>query len=469
MRYSAAKAVLGWLAATLLAAAPLSAQAPGIEGPGRSTPVHTLAASTGGATGIPAPSPGAMSLSDCLRTALEQNPSSRAADEASLGAGEAAEAAKAPYYPSLGFNAGYSRWQRRLFLPEGLGGPGMVLPTILGPENDWTLSLSAVYTLFDGGERRAQLGMARARMEAARAHGSRIQQDVALSVCESFYGLMTAEQNRDVARENLARAEDHVRLARARKEVGAVPLADVLRAEVQAAEAKLALVRADNALRVAAGRLNTSMGLPPESALAVHSEEAPVTPPDVDPAGELDRAVETRPEVKSALQGVEASRRSLDSARSAFAPKVSLGAAYGREDTAWVPFDKTWTAGVTLAIPIFTGFSRVHNVAKARADLARSEADLQQVKLTVRQQAWEAYSSCQEAYEAVQAAKSLEDSAKESLRYAKERYEVGAGSITDLLDAQTALAKAEASMVDARWSYRTALARYHWSTGAGLP
>jgi outer membrane protein TolC len=48
---------------------------------------------------------------------------------------------------------------------------------------------------------------------------------------------------------------------------------------------------------------------------------------------------------------------------------------------------------------------------------------------------------------------------------ANERYKVGAGTITDLLDSETALARAEATRVAAQWDYQIARAVLRRSVG----
>jgi outer membrane protein TolC len=55
--------------------------------------------------------------------------------------------------------------------------------------------------------------------------------------------------------------------------------------------------------------------------------------------------------------------------------------------------------------------------------------------------------------------------AAESMRLAKERYEVGAGTITDLLDSQTALVRAQATHVDSFNDYQSSMTRYVWAQG----
>jgi outer membrane protein len=413
---------------------------------------------------------GPLTLATCLKTALHKSPGARSAEAAAAAAEQSAEAARAGYYPWLDFSAGASRWQRRIFLPNGIGLPGMKLPATVGPLDDYAVSLEAGYTIFDFGRRKALLGAARAGRNAAAARRQQTRQDIALEVIQAFYGLESAQQMRDVAQESLQRAQDHVRIAGQRKQAGAVPLIDLLRARTEASSAQLDLVRAEADVRLARGRLATSMGLSAETALSVEPAPNPVEPPDGKQlSAALDRAAASRPSVLAAEANVEAAQRGVSRARSTFGPTAVASASYGWEDTTWLPSDRVWSVGVGVAVPIFAGFSRVHELARARLELERAQADRDQAALAAREQAWDAFSSVRQAYEALQATEALVASARESHRLARERYQVGAGTLTDMLDAQTALAKAEATRVSDRAAYTVAVARYRWSIGEILP
>ena len=103
-----------------------------------------------------------LDLEFAVRIALDQNPLNRAASEGITVAKEAVGEARAPFYPDLGLNAGYSRWERHAFLPNGIGRLG--IPSLIGPTNDWFSGLATRYTLFDFGQRRAELKAAQARV-----------------------------------------------------------------------------------------------------------------------------------------------------------------------------------------------------------------------------------------------------------------------------------------------------------------
>lgn len=406
-----------------------------------------------------------LTLDGCVLIALDKNPLSRAAAEGVVAAEEAVGEARAPYYPTLGLNSGYSRWQRHAFLPSGVS----MASDQIGPTDEWNAGLEARLTLFDSGARRAKLRAAIAGQGMAEEDAAGIRQDLALDVHQSFYSLVAANENRSVAEKNLARTEEHLRLTEMRHETGAVPIADVYRARVEVADSRLELVRAGNLVRLASGDLNTAMGLPVELSLEIDARTEKIESPDsiaLDQA--FDQAVHQRPELKSALQGIAARRHRVDEARSAFGPTLKTSGSYGWRDDEFLPEDEDWLVGLSVELPLFTGFSNKHKLAKTKAELRQTEAQTHRLIQQVRQEVWTAHSKLTESFETIQAAEVLVKDAEESMRTTRKRYEAGAGTVTDLLDAQTALARAEAADVAARWGYYIAKAQLHRATGSLL-
>ena len=422
-----------------------------------------IAPSVAAADSVPANRP--LTLADCLRIALEDNPAGRSASAGVQGAKEAVGEAGAPYYPEVGLQTGYRRWQTHAFLPDFVRIPSGTTQ-VVGPTDDWLAGLRARYTLYDFGERQAQLQVAKARQGLAREEQARVRQDIILSVYYGFYGLTSALEAKGVAEQNLERSRDHLRLTHLRKEAGAVPKADVLRAQVEVSNAQLAVVRAENLVRLARGNLNLSMGRPPEKPVEVTPSTQPSTRPEqIDLSLSLDQAVQSRPELKAALKKIEVSQSNIQAARSAYGPRLRAEGSYGWRDSDFLPQDEDWAVGVTLEWPLFTGFARKHRLARVKAELSKEEAEAERLKLAVRQEVWNSFSRLTEVYQTLETTQTLVQDARESQRLSRERYEAGAGTITDLLDAQTALARAQATRVEAEWDYQLALAQFQRATG----
>lgn len=407
---------------------------------------------------------GPLSLDAATRIALDRNPADRAAREGVAMAKEVVGEARAPYYPEVGVTAGYVRWERHAFLPNGLSRPD--LGTTIGPTNDWFAGLTGSYMLFDGGQRAAELRAALARQAGAAEDAIRIRQDLVFAVHQAYYGLAAAIDARAVADEDLARAEEHLRIARERRASGAVAGADVIRAQVDVADARMRLVRAQSLIRVGAGQLNSVMGLAVETPVTLTADIDPVRPPDdIDLQAALREAVQTRPVLEAARHRVSAAASTLDATRSVFRPKIRTDWSYGLRDSEFFPRDPDWSVGVSVRWSLFNGYAKEHRVARARFQQAKDQAELAGLELTVRNEAWSAYWKLKESFEAIEAAAVLVSGARDSVRVATERYAAGAGTVTELLDSEAALTLAGAARIETQWGYRVARSTFAWATG----
>jgi|GEM_PF-242825 len=413
----------------------------------------------------PPPPTTPLTLAECIKIALEQNPLNRAARHREAAARERVGEATSPYYPQISLNAGYSQWQKYAFLPSAISRPGM--SKVIGPTDDWTAGLRARFLLFDSGERKAHLKASMSGAWAAEEEIERVRQEIIFQVHQAYYGLRSAQEARSIANKNLLRAEDHLRLAKERKEAGAVPKIDVIRAEGEVAQAKLAVVKTENLVRIAKGKLNIAMGCSVESWLEIADQTEVIKPPDeeINIYDALDQAILSRPDLKAARHRLAAARHEVRAAQSTFGPRISAEASYGWRGPEYFPEDKEWLAGVVLDWPIFTGLSSKHSLSRTRAELSKEEAELERLILAVQEEVWSSYSKLQETYEAINTAKAMVQTAEEGLRLARERYEAGSGSMNELLDTQTALSQAEASHLEAQWDYLIARANFQRSIG----
>jgi len=308
--------------------------------------------------------------------------------------------------------------------------------------------------------------MSKAMTNISEENLNSVRQEVILHIHETFYMLSASLELRNVAIQNKKRAEQHLKLANDRKAVGAVPESDVLRAKVSASEAKLELVRSENLVRINMGALSTVMGLPVETDIQPNADINELNlPAEISASSLLTQALMCRPEVKAVQKRIEAVRSSVTMAKSEYGPKLRAEGSYGYRDDSASLEEKEYAAGVSLELPIFSGFSTKHKVAEKKAELAKAEAEAEALIQDIQQEVWVAKSRLKEADEMAQTADLRVKDARESERMAEERYKVGNYTITDLLDVQTALAKAEAELVQAKWNLRIAKASLSHSIG----
>jgi len=375
--------------------------------------------------------------------------------------------ATAPYYPRIDTSAGYERFEHPAVFFRPSGGAAQGFGDTIGPLDDFTARLEARWIVWDGGARRAERDAFVARAEGTLADTEAARQGVIFRVREAFFDHVTARRLEEVGMKSLSRAEKHLAFSRERYAAGTVPKEDVLKAQVELADANLSLVSARSAVRSTLARLNTAMGIPAETGTTVVPPEGPLVSPDtMQLSAALSGAESRRPELKTALANYVATGAVIRRAKAAFLPQVGVTGMLGVRDTEFPPGEKDWSAGVKVTWPLFTGFARRHESDLAKAESEKARAQFQGVSNRIREEVVVAHSGLRETFEAVHAAEVLVSKAKESLRLAEERYANGVGTILDLLDAQVSLTRDEAKVVEATLSHQSAYSRFLLVTGS---
>lgn len=412
-----------------------------------------------------------LTLEECWKIAIEQNPLAIAAEEGVVAAHENVGVVEAAKYPDLNFVSSYTRFRLHFYLPKVLNFIPQSLKsklTVLGPQNDWNVFFRSRYTIYDGGFTKAQVRGSRALAQAVAEDAEQVRQQIMLDVALAFYGLMADKKIYEVAQKNLLRMEKHVVLANERKTTGDAPMVDVLQVKVATGDAAQLLVKSDSTIKMAMGDLNMAMGFPVESAIDIVAgpEEIFVDPKEIDIQVAFNTAVCRRPEILASEERLTLAYSRVQEAQSAFMPQMYAEGQYGWRNSHFLPHNPNWAVGVTLEMPLFQGFGDMHQLRENQAEYAREQAKHDNLVQKIRQDVWNAYYQLQEAFEGMRQASLQITDAQENLRMAEERYRVGAGTIKDLLDAQVGLAQTEANLVQAQWNYRSNYELFLWTQGA---
>jgi len=399
-----------------------------------------------------------LSLAECILIALQRNPQTRVAWQASRSSAFQVGQERSAYWPQVDLTGTVYRSD---ILEDRKKGES--------PRNTANAMFGVRYLLLDGGLRNARVRGAEAELMATNFQHNTVLQDVALAVELAYHQRLAAKALVEVAQENVRRSEYNLELAQARLKTGVSARFDVLTAETEKANADLALVRARSTERIAQGQLAQAMGIHvPEKfdiedlPQDVHQEELA----DIEQL--LREATQARPELQAALANMAARGADADAAGAEYFPQVSANADYGWRDETFLPSGEEWTVGLALELPLFAGFSRTYRQAQAWSEFGAAAAQYENVLRGVELEVWTAYSRLIEAGEAIEAAKKLVASADESLRVAAGRYQAGAGDIIELVAAQTAQTDAHTQRVRAVLSWYTALARFQRTIGRTL-
>ncbi|MGE3275336.1 MAG: TolC family protein [Vicinamibacterales bacterium] len=192
----------------------------------------------------PPPALAATALPDALAAADAARPEVRAADLQLSVAREARAAARAPFLPQVGVQAGYE-WTGRTFADRPAS---------------WVVGAEIRWNLLNGGADRARLAEATADVTRADALAREAHAAVAESVQAARRQLEAARAREAVGRSAVAQAREAARVTRERYEAGLASLTDLLRAatatldaETRAAGARLDVVMTAALVAHAAG------------------------------------------------------------------------------------------------------------------------------------------------------------------------------------------------------------------------
>ena len=329
--------------------------------------------------------------------------------------------------------------------------------------NQRNASLTLSWLLFDFGARSANLEAARQLLSAASATLNSTVQSVFLNALQAYYNAQAARAAVIAAIESERASRESLSAAEVRYRIGSGTPADRLQAQTAWSQATLNRIRAEGVQRNTLGKLANVMGL--DANVALRLDDLPAATPDAvferDLAALIGEARERRPDLKAAEAEFKAAQSGVDYARAAGLPTLSLAAGPKWEDVGGVSANGG-SIGLTLTLPIFSGFSTTYNVraAQARSDVQAARVD--SVRLQIALDVWEAYQSLTTATQTIRTTADLLASAEHSERVALGRYKAGVGSILDLLNAQSALANARLQRVQAALDWyvsRATLAR----------
>ncbi len=328
-------------------------------------------------------------------------------------------------------------------------------------------TLEASYALLGAGKL-GELKRARALLEGATARETATRFRTALSTDASYFAVLADRELARVAAERLRRAEEQFAIARVRVLAGEAISSDSLQLLLEVNRARLTILRRDSALAVSRLRLGRRIGLagPADAAVTDTGVPAPL------PLTEEEAVREMRlrgPEIEAARAEERGARAAVLAEREGYLPEITLGATTGAYGAELFPSERRRSEfGVIVSLPIWNGGQRELAIARARVARTVAGAERRERERAAAEVIAEAYHGYGTARAGTELALVGVAVATENFRVQRARYREGATTILDLLEAQLALSEAEATLVQARYATRLALAQIEAHLGRRL-
>ena len=345
---------------------------------------------------------------------------------------------------------------------------------VTGTKDNYNWAIQAKQPLFAGGGILANYQASKIGEDAAPLEQTAKYQDVVQDVKTAYFDILRAQKIQETARQSVEMLTAHHDVAQDYFKVGMIPKNDLLHAEVELANGKQSLIRAQNAVELAKARFNT---------ILKQKIFTPVEVVDILTYHPLNQSFEecltiaqqNRPELKiSALRARQAGKL-VNAARSEYFPTLNLVANYGRfGDNPSVSGSDYQNAESWYVMGVASWNFWEWGKTRFRVDASRAKENQaigtarelnDQVTLEIKN----AYLILQETEKQIAVWQKVIEQAEENFRISEERYKERVATSTEVLDAQTLLTKAKSEYANALGDYNISYAKLQRAMGTIWP
>ena len=410
--------------------------------------------------------PTILTLDQAIKLALENNLSVIKAQNNVDAAQSSVLAAYGNYLPTLSASGGWDRSQRTGQRSiQGITIPGA---TSTSTSNSFQAGVSLGYTIFDGFRREASFNSTSASAISTEQIVVWTRQSIRYQIESVYLNVLKFEQLVKVNDENLKRDKQQLERITESNRVGALSLADVYRQQSQVAADEYKVIQAQNDYDNAKADLVALIGLDMKVdyqfsdqsiSTVIDSVELNATFKKYNNFNELvKRALSRRPDYLAAKENYDASESGVTAARSGYFPRVSASAGYGfsNSELSKLTDNKSISWGLNLNWNIFDAFQTNEALQTAIVTKKNSDATLKQSERDISVEVKKALLGLEAAKKQVEVSQKGLQSATEDRKIAEERYNLGAGTLLDLLTANAGLVNAEANNINSSFSFNIA-------------
>jgi len=338
----------------------------------------------------------------------------------------------------------------------------------------------------------APLVIARRNVDVSRATFAAQVSNNVLQAVGQYWAVVEARGNLEVAQRSMEAAEATYKHDKRALELGALPPLDIYRSESQVASRRVQVIQSEYALKQAEDALRMTIGAdqdPNVQALDLELTEKPEPEGELrttDTATALQQALTKRPELDAVHAALSRDQTSIRLAHNHLLPQLDLTGAYASNGLGGTQFTDagvkqtsssmnqlfgftypTYYAQLSLTLPLKNRAAKAemgNALVSRRSDLYTERQTREQVMLDVSN----SVHLLEQAKLSIAAGKESLDLAKKTLAAEQRKYELGSQTIFFVLEAQTELANAELSLLQAEVSYQIAVASVDHATGALL-
>ncbi len=330
-----------------------------------------------------------------------------------------------------------------------------------------SLSLGTNVVVYSGGRLKNTIVQQDYELKKSLENLKKAKDDVTLNITSGYLEILFAkemikvsEAQADATRLQIKRTEELVN-------AGKLAPGALLELQSQLASEELEIVNRQNALQIYLLNLTQVLELENYTNFDIVTPELPemsaVT--SVSSSSQVfDKAVENRPEIKSAEYQLKSSEIQLKIANSGLYPTVSASAGIGdnyfnmndveNEGLGKQLLDNHGEyIGLGVNIPIFNKFQNKTNIENSKLQIENRRLELESAKKDLRKQIEQAYTNAVAAFKRYNSSMTAVNSMKESFRYVEEKFNAGRVNSVEYNDSKSRMSIAESQLIQAKYDF----------------
>ena len=339
----------------------------------------------------------------------------------------------------------------------------------ISERNFLSYSLNIQQTLYDFQKSASRYEASKKMLNVKKLDAARIRNLVAIDFVLVYLDLLESEKMLKVAQKEVEMLESHLSDAKSLYEEGVITKNDLLQAEVKISDAKQRLLTLRNLRAVTASRINSILVRPLNADMQVEDiGEALPQFVEMDREKTWEIAETQRPEIQIIAETMKALALEKTARKAEYFPRLYLRGGYDYTENRYQVNEDNWSVTLGMGINLFQGGATKAELMKIDNQRLKLVEERNKLMDDIRLEVEKYLLDVNTARERVAVTRGAVKQAEENLRINRVKYEAGAGTATDVLDAVTLLSVAETNNYKSVYDLKKAEAAVLYATGMQL-
>jgi outer membrane protein TolC len=306
--------------------------------------------------------------------------------------------------------------------------------------------VSAQQLLFNGFKTIYDIRAQQANVSAAAYNYAVVSSSVRLNLRTAFIDLLNAQESVKVFTDIAKRRKQELDSVALRYQGGAENRGSLFKAQANWAEAQYNLVSAQRDQELSQRRLEQVMGWEQFTPISVTEDFNLGTADRTEPP--FEDMIKSNPFLRQLVAQKEAARLGVKSAQADFFPQIYANAGAGKIDASWPPRQNSWSAGLSVSLPLFEGGLQQAQLARAKAILDQAQAQQRSGQNSVLFILVNAWIQWQNSMDNVAVQEKFLIAARERAKIAEVEYTAGLMSFNEWIIIEDELVNAQKSFLN---------------------